>query len=57
MKADLNWEGGNLKDVKSRKLATAEKSNDFRDSFIFKDLNGKLYLLYWGGGEKEIGVS
>lgn len=57
MKADLNWEGGNLKDVKSRKEATAEKSNDFRDPFIFKDLNGKLYLLYWGGGEKEIGVS
>ncbi|MDA9101455.1 hypothetical protein N9K03_00155 [bacterium] len=52
MKADLNWEGGNFKTVESRSLATAKKSNDFRDPFIFKDLNGKLYLLYWGGGEK-----
>ena len=57
MKTDLNWEGGNLKDVKSRKGTTAKKSNDFRDPFIFKDLNGKLYLLYSGGGEKKIGVS
>ena len=57
MKADLKWEGGNFKTVESRRVATAEKSNDFRDPFIFKDLNGKLYLLYWGGGEKEIGVS
>ena len=57
MKTDLNWEGGNLKDVKSRKETTTKKSNDFRDPFIFKDLNGKLYLLYSSGGEKEIGVS
>ena len=57
MKADLNLEGGNFKTVESHKVATAEKSNDFRDPFIFKDLNGKLYLLYSSGGEKEIGVS
>lgn len=57
MKADLNWESGNFKTVESLRVATAEKSNDFRDPFIFKDLNGKLYLLYSGGGEKKIGVS
>ena len=57
MKADLNWESGNFKTVESLRVAAAEKSNDFRDPFIFKDLNGKLYLLYSGGGEKEIGVS
>ena len=57
MKADLNWESGNFKTVESLRVATAEKSNDFRDPFIFKDLNGKLYLLYSSGGEKEIGVS
>ena len=57
MKADSNWEGGNFKTVESHKVATAEKSNDFRDPFIFKDLNAKLYLLYSSGGEKEIGVS
>jgi len=28
MKTDLNWEGGNLKDVKSRNGTTAKKSND-----------------------------
>ena len=57
MKTDLNWEGGNLKDVKSRKETTAKKSNDQSYPSILNDLNAKLYLLYWGGGEKEIGVS
>jgi hypothetical protein len=56
LRAQRNWEGGDLEPMPSRRGAEMRLSNALRDPFVFTD-EGKLYLFYAGGGEQAIGVA
>ncbi|MEE9374123.1 MAG: hypothetical protein V3V00_13810, partial [Saprospiraceae bacterium] len=53
----LGWEGGNQLPVPSIRGEVGSKVNQLRDPDIFQDDDGKLYLLYAGGGEQGIGIA
>ena len=56
LQPELGWEGGNTKIVPSIRGEMGAKVNQLRDPDIFQD-DGKLYLLYTGGGEQNIGIA
>ena len=52
-----NLEGIDISIKPSIKGASIEKIHDLRDPSVFQDIDKKTYLLYSGGGEKEIGLA
>ena len=63
LEPELNWEGGNLRNVRSES-GDANNVRQLRDPYIFEDDNGtsstaddELYIFYSGGGEDAIGVA
>ncbi|MGY8946493.1 MAG: hypothetical protein ACKVJS_05505 [Flavobacteriales bacterium] len=54
---ELEWEGANQSKEESEKGSPGELVNQLRDPSVFKDNDGKIYLLYCGGGENGIGIS
>ena len=53
----LEWEGANLPKEKSMRDEAAGAVHQLHDPDIFEDMDGKLYLLYTGGGEQAIGIT
>jgi hypothetical protein len=50
------WEGASLPVDQSRPGANYDAEHALRDPCIFKDLDGRTYLLYSGAGEQAIGI-
>ena len=57
LKPELGWEGSQKLPVPSIRGEIGSQVNQLRDPFVFKDTDGKLYLLYAGGGEQAIGMA
>lgn len=57
LQPELDWEGADLELQTSAMGAAYEKLRELRDPCVFKDVDGKLYLLYCGGGESGIGIA
>ena len=57
LRPELEWEGANLEQIPSMRGEMGIRVNQLRDLAIFKDANGKLYLLYTGAGEQVIEIA
>lgn len=57
LQAELHWEGGDIPPTNSQGSTAPENVNQLRDPYIFKDIDGTLYLFYCGRGEDAIGVA
>jgi len=57
LQAELEWEGGNIPPSPSSGGTAPENVNQFRDPYVFEDIDGVLYLFYSGRGEDAIGVA
>ena len=57
IKTELTWEGAELHKSPFLRAEIANRVNQLRDPNIFKDEDGKLYLLYAGGGEQVIRIT
>jgi hypothetical protein len=57
LQAELHWEGGDITPTNSQGSAAPENVNQLRDPYIFKNIDGTLYLFYCGRGEDAIGVA
>jgi hypothetical protein len=57
LQAELHWEGGDIAPTNSEGSTAPENVNQLRDPYIFKDIDGTLYLFYCGRGEDAIGVA
>lgn len=55
LKPELDWEGVNL-ELKPSNTGAQSNGHVLRDPHVFYD-EGKLYLLYNGGGESKIGIA
>ena len=51
------WEGADLKAKAGANGVAKEMANALRDPDLFRDEDGKVYLLYAGGGESGIGIA
>ena len=54
---ELNWEGANQVREESEEGSPRRLVHQLRDPSIFRDNNGKIYLLYSGVGENGIGIA
>lgn len=57
MEAAPGWEGGTLPVYPSKAGPAPEDVNQLRDSYVFEDKDGSLYLFYCGRGEDAIGIA
>ena len=57
LQAELHWEGGDIPPANSQGSTAPENVNQLRDPYIFKDVDGTLYLFYCGRGEDAIGAA
>ncbi|MDY0165631.1 MAG: hypothetical protein RBS80_03760 [Thermoguttaceae bacterium] len=53
----LPWEGADEPNVPSRAGAARGLIHQLRDPYVFRDIDGRRYLLYSGGGERGIGIA
>ncbi len=53
----LSWEGADLGLEKSVMGAVQGRVRELRDPCVFEDIDGKVYLLFCGGGESGIGIA
>lgn len=56
LRPERAWEGASLEKKASLRGAMGEAVNQLRDPDIFRDVDGKLYMLYTGAGEQAIGI-
>ena len=56
LEPELAWEGADLNLAHSVMGAVDGKVRELRDPCVFEDNDGKVYLLYCGGGESGIGI-
>ena len=56
LEPELAWEGADLNLEHSVMGAVDGKVRELRDPCVFEDNDGKVYLLYCGGGESGIGI-
>ncbi len=54
---EKEWEGGMLSGLYVSRNGSATNVKALRDPAIFRDTNGKIYLLYSGKGEEAIGIA
>ncbi|MFW5693240.1 MAG: hypothetical protein ACOCWL_03400 [Thermoguttaceae bacterium] len=57
LRPELPWEGAEEPNVPSRAGAARGLVHQLRDPFLFRDADGRRYLLYSGGGEQGIGIA
>lgn len=57
LKPELGWEGSHKLPTPSTRGEIGSVVNQLRDPDVFEDSDGKLYLLYAGGGESGIGIA
>ena len=57
LRPTLAWEGVNEPVVPSMRGEMGIMVNQLRDPYVFKDVDGQLYLLYTGAGEQGIGIA
>lgn len=57
LRPEQDWEGAKLPIQPSLRGEVSLQVNQLRDPDIFEDQDGKLYLLYAGGGEQGIGIA
>ena len=56
LKPELDWEGANAPNEPSVRSVAYGRVNQLRDPCIFVE-DGRIYLLYAGGGESAIGIA
>jgi len=56
LRPEYTWEGADLP-VKGSSNGQTGFSHAMRDPDLFRDVDGKVYLLYVGGGESAIGIA
>ena len=56
LKPELNWEGANAPNQPSVRSVAYGCVNQLRDPCVFVE-DGRIYLLYAGGGESAIGIA
>jgi hypothetical protein len=56
LRPKLTWEGVDLP-VKGSSNGQTSFSHALRDPYLFRDIDGSVYLLYVGGGESAIGIA
>jgi len=57
LRAVQNWEGDELPIEPSDRGEIKHRVNQLRGPHVFEYINGSLYLLYVGGGEKATGIT
>ena len=57
LRPEKDWEGAKLPIQPSLRGEVSLQVNQVRDPDIYEDQDGKLYLLYAGGGEQGIGIA
>jgi hypothetical protein len=57
LRPELYWEGSALPVMPSLRGELHNAAQELRDPYVFRDIDGQLYLYYVGGGEKAIGVA
>lgn len=57
LQPELGWEGSQKLPVPSIRGEIGSVVNQLRDPDVFQDTDGRLYLLYAGGGESGIGIA
>jgi len=57
LRAELPWEGSELKVESSLRGELGQPANELRDPYVFIDDDGQAYLLYVGSGEQAIGLA
>jgi hypothetical protein len=57
LRPELYWEGSALPVMPSLRGELHDAAQELRDPYVFRDIDGQLYLYYVGGGEKAIGVA
>lgn len=57
LRAVYDWEGGDLSPTTGSNGQSNGLANAIRDPDLFQDEDGKVYLLYVGGGESAIGIA
>lgn len=57
MRPELEWEGVNEPQQPSIRGEMGVKVHQLRDPDVFEDEDGRLYLVYAGGGEQGIGIA
>ncbi len=55
LRPERDWEGANLP-VEAGKIGATGFVNALRDPYLFED-EGKVYLIYAGGGEAALGLA
>jgi hypothetical protein len=56
LRPELDWEGADQPLALSEN-GSEEDVNQLRDPYLFRDLDGKIYLFYTGEGEEAIGIA
>lgn len=56
MRPTRGWEGASKPILPSMRGEIGESAHELRDPFIFADTDGKLFLVYAGGGEQALGI-
>ncbi len=54
---ERDWEGANLPLEASQPGGTEVRKRELRDPFVFRDDDGKAYMVYAGAGECAIGIA
>ena len=54
---ELNWEGANQVREEPEEGSPIKLAHQLRDPSIFRNNDGKIYLLYSGTGENGIGIA
>lgn len=57
LEPELDWEGADLPLETSVMGALDRRARELRDPCVFKDADGRTYLLYCGAGESGIGIA
>ncbi len=57
LRPEMPWEGVEEPNVPSRAGAARGRVHQLRDPYLFRDADGRRYLLYSGGGEQGIGIA
>ena len=56
MRPTRGWEGASKPILPFLRGEIGESAHELRDPFIFADTDGKLFLVYAGGGEQALGI-